>query len=184
MTRRWLERGDPMLASTFGCAAELGDMGPGAEMPLLGLKWSLDERVADGTNAGFLRKDALLAVVILTDQDDCSRLDDNFIIDGSKSTCFDPADPNIIPLGDYLAFLDGLKGGRDRWAAAVLGGPPPDDCTSAFGFAAPAVRLKDFVTQAGGHSTFGSICSGDLAQPLKDALDAFDKACRELPPIQ
>lgn len=140
MTRRWLERNDANLSTTFLCAASLGSSGPGAEMPLLGLEWSLNRRVDDGTNVGFLRADALLAVVMITDQDDCSREDNNFVIDGLAPSCFDDGDPGIIPLATYLDSLDGLKGSRQRWASAVIAGPGPGSCTSNFGDAAEAVR--------------------------------------------
>jgi hypothetical protein len=61
------------LADTFSCIAPVGASGCGFEAPLLAL-----QRALDGTrpeNAGFLRPDADLAVVILTDEDDCSAAD-------------------------------------------------------------------------------------------------------------
>ena len=80
MGRRWLERGDSDVAGTFACNAQVGTMGPGMEMPLYALELALADRIADGTNDGFLREDALLALVILTDEDDCSRRDDGFSV--------------------------------------------------------------------------------------------------------
>jgi len=182
MTRRWIERGDPNVADTFACAADLGTAGPGAEMPLLGLEWALNRRTADGTNAGFLREDALLAVVMLSDQDDCSREDNGFVIDGD--TCYDPADSNIISLDYYLGFLDDLKQGRGRWATAVMAGPGPGSCSSSFGTAIEAVRLKEFADKTGANAEFSSICDGDLTQALADALDTFAAACETFPPVQ
>ena len=93
--RAWLERTDGNLVSAFECRANVGTGGPGAEMPFLGLEWSLSAEAAS-TNAGFVREDALLAVVMITDQDDCSRLDDGFVIDGLQPSCFDPNDSNSI----------------------------------------------------------------------------------------
>ena len=49
---------------------------------------------ADGPNAGFLRPDALLGVVIMTDEDDCSRTDNNFQI--TDDSCEKVAQ---VPLG-------------------------------------------------------------------------------------
>ncbi|MBT8495720.1 MAG: hypothetical protein KJO07_21910 [Deltaproteobacteria bacterium] len=184
MSRPWIERGDSDVVGTFECAANVGTYGPGAEMPLLGLEWALNRRVQDGTNAGFLRDDALLAVVMVSDQDDCSREDDGFTIDGTQPTCFDPNDSNIISLDTYLGFLDGLKGGRGRWATAVMAGPGPGSCESSFGTAAEAVRLGDFVDQTGQNGRFSSICDGDLTTALEDALDTFAAACEAFPPVQ
>jgi hypothetical protein len=184
MTRRWIEKADSDVAGTFSCVANVGVGGPGAEMPLLGLEWSLNRRMADGTNDGFLRDDALLAIVMITDQDDCSRDDDGFTIDGSQPSCFDPADSNIIPLGNYLDFLDDLKGGRGRWATAVIAGTGPGSCSSSFGQAAEAVRMIDFVGQVGTNSILSSVCDGDLASALDDALDTFEAACNAFPPVE
>lgn len=40
MTRRWLERGDANISSTFACAAQVGTGGPSLEMPLLSMDCS------------------------------------------------------------------------------------------------------------------------------------------------
>jgi len=183
LDRQWIEKADGNVASTFACRADVGTGGPGAEMPLLGLEWSLGRRVEDGTNAGFLREDALLAVVMITDQDDCSREDDGFTIDGSRPSCYAPNDTGILPLSHYLDVLDTVKGGRGRWASAVIAGPGPGSCTSSFGEAAEAERMIDFVNQAGENSRLSSICSGDLTSALGQALDTFEAACNSFPPI-
>jgi hypothetical protein len=58
------------LATALPCIAELGTGGCGFEAPLEAMKRALDG--SNVTNAGFLRDDAYLAVIILTDEDDCS----------------------------------------------------------------------------------------------------------------
>jgi hypothetical protein len=180
MTRRWIERTDANVATTFKCAAAVGTGGPSIEMPLYALKLAFDDRVRDGTNAGFLRDDALLAVVILTDEDDCSRADNNF--DVANDACDSNTIPQIIPVDTHIQFLDTLKKGRGRWASAVIAGPGPGTCSSSFGNAYEATRLKDFVSKTGKTATFSSICAGNLAQALKQALDTFDAACQAFPP--
>jgi hypothetical protein len=174
MTRPWIERSDADVTTTFSCVAQVGTGGPSLEMPLNAVKMALVDRVEDGQNDGFLRPDALLAVVILTDENDCSREDDNFNIE--NDSC-EPAGPNIQPVSKYLDLLDGIKGDRGRWAAAVIAGPGPSTCASAFGEAAPAFRLKSFVDDAGDQAIFSSICAGDLTLALKDALGKFTAAC-------
>jgi hypothetical protein len=173
INRRWLERSDPSMADKFACRAKVGINGPSFEMPMLTTMMSLKERTADGTNAGFLRDDALLAVVMITDEDDCSRRDDNF--DSADTNC------GVMPQ-ELVAFFDNLKGARNRWAAAVVAGPGPGTCMSDFGNAAEASRLKEFVTQANTGSAvpgavFSSICDGDMAASLGQALSTFQAAC-------
>jgi hypothetical protein len=174
MTKSWIDWSDNDPSSEFACAAHVGTSGPSLEMPLNGVKMALTDRMDDGTNVGFLRDDALLALVILTDEDDCSREDDNFAI--ASDSC-DPSPPEVQPLTKYLDLLDTIKQARGRWAAAVIAGPGPSDCSSAFGQAGNAKRLHSFVDQAGDQAIFSSICAGDLTQALNDALGKFTAAC-------
>ncbi len=61
------------LADTLACIGQTGASGCGFESPMLAILRALDATNPD--NAGFLRPDADLAIVILTDEDDCSAID-------------------------------------------------------------------------------------------------------------
>jgi hypothetical protein len=63
--------GLPKLPELFQCMAFLGDNGCGYEHSLLSLYFALDGKT-NPENAGFLRDDAYLGVVMLSDEDDCS----------------------------------------------------------------------------------------------------------------
>ena len=182
--RRWLQRTDPSAANIFSCVAQVGTDGPSLEMPLYALELAFNERVKDGTNAGFLREDALLAVVILTDEDDCSRKDNNFT--NSPDVNGDSAcqEPSVDKVSEYAAFLDTLKTVHGRWAVSVIADPGPGECKSSFGEAAEAKRLKSFVELAAPAGKMSSICAGDLTGALKEALANFNAACEALPPIK
>lgn len=179
MSRPWIERNDGNLDTAFPCVARVGTNGPSYEMPLLAMEWALHERVSDGANDGFLREDALLAVIVLTDEDDCSRSDNDFVVPFFGDAC-DPE--NLVDVSHYVSVLDALKGERGRWATAVIAGPTP--CSSSLGEADEAVRLKDFVAQTGENAVFSSICEGDLASALGDAIATFDAACQAFPPVE
>jgi hypothetical protein len=58
------------LAAAFSCIANLGTGGCGYEHQLQAVRLALSD--LNPENAGFLRPDAHLAIVILTDEDDCS----------------------------------------------------------------------------------------------------------------
>ena len=183
----FLSRSDDDVAGKFSCVANVGTSGPSVEMPLLMTQWAVADRVSDGTNAGFLRDDALLAVVILTDEDDCSRTDDPIVEDitvdasGTPSSAADACNydnPALVPIENVVATLDAVKGERRRWATAVIAGPGPGKCSSSFGDAIEAVRLKEFVGTVGDNAVFSSICEGDLASALREALDTFETACQ------
>ncbi len=171
--KRWLERSE--AAASFPCRAQVGTGGPGDEMPLECMRLALTDRMADGTNAGFLRDDALLAVVILTDEDDCSfkatQLNEGFgdLCEGSGAEA-----PEA-----YALTLDVIKGERARWATAVIAGKT--SCQSTFGAAAEAKRLGRFVTATGKNAVFSSICEGDLSKALEEAIAKFGEACRSFP---
>ncbi len=178
MTKRWIDRGDSTVASTFSCVANVGTTGPGLEMPLYATQLALRDRIADGTNAGFLREDALLAIVILTDEDDCSRTDNGFSI---LTDACGANNGDYMPVVETVDFLDTLVGSRGRWATAVIAGPSA--CTSSFGDATHAENLQQFVSITGENAVFSSICSGDLTTALAEALDTFDAACQGFDPI-
>jgi len=81
------------LDEAMACLSLRGLRGCGFEQPLKALKWALDD---NDFNNGFLRDDADLAVVFLTDEDDCSVHD---------SGIFDPAQDDIgSDLGNLTSF--------------------------------------------------------------------------------
>jgi hypothetical protein len=178
MPRPWIEKTDPSPATLFSCAAALGTDGPSDEMPLASMRDAFEDRIADGTNAGFLRSDALLAVVILTDENDCS-YEQSVTLGFAESLC----DSQMEPVANYVQFLDTLTGSRQKWATAVIAGAGPGACSSGLGDADEATRLIDFVNQTGTNAVISSICEGDLAIGLREAVATFNSACETFPPI-
>lgn len=171
----WLERTDAEIASFFSCRAQVGTLGSNVERPLEAAKLSVTARLDDGSNmlggtTSFIREDALLAFVILTDEDEGSA-------NGGEVT---PAPLKEAAL--YTADFDKVKIFRGRWAAAVIAGDR--GCESPLGKAADAVRLKQFITTTGKNGVFHSICDGDLTQGLQAALKTFTDACKEFPGVK
>jgi hypothetical protein len=83
------------ISDAFSCIAALGDQGCGFEGQLKSVRWALDPLNADlvPDNAGFLRNDALLAVILITNEDDCSIPDDSDLVDPTQSRMSDPYGP-------------------------------------------------------------------------------------------
>ncbi len=80
--------------AAFSCIAQLGIGGCGFEQPLLAIKQALDPAVY--TNPGFLRSDSFLAIVVISDEDDCSAVD---------PVLFDPTSQGMTdPLGPLSSF--------------------------------------------------------------------------------
>ncbi len=84
---------DGDISAAFGCIAALGQTGCGFEGQLKSVRWALDPANTPDANVGFLRPDATLAVVLITNEDDCSVPDDSDLIDPSQTLMSDPLGP-------------------------------------------------------------------------------------------
>jgi len=164
----WIDGPAPDMSTKFSCLAENpipsgGGTDCGAEMPLEVVN-QFSQKCAEGeVNDGFYRKDeeSLLVIVLLTDEDEDSA---------------SPATPAIAK-----AALDELAGGEDRYVVVAIAGP--DECTSEFGEAIEAVKVKEFIDLVP-NGFFGDICEGDLWPSLQEALELMTVACEELPDIE
>jgi hypothetical protein len=92
------------LAETFACIAQVGPDGCGFEQHLLAIARALDGSVPE--NAGFLRKDAFLAIVILSDEDDCSAREPGLM--------FGPDSPAMGPFSDWRCAEHGWTCGGQK----------------------------------------------------------------------
>jgi len=87
------------LDDVFGCIAPLGTNGCGFEQPLEAMRRALGGGVPE--NAGFLRADAALMVVIVSDEDDCS---------ASDPAMYDPSgEVTFGPLASFRCFEFGVR---------------------------------------------------------------------------
>jgi hypothetical protein len=87
---------DPIekVKQAFQCIAEVGTGGCGFEAQIEAARRALDPKL--NRNPGFVRKDAYLAIVFITDEDDCS---------AQKPQLFDPNQNQInTPLGPLTSF--------------------------------------------------------------------------------
>jgi hypothetical protein len=139
------------LEAVFGQMASLGGGGCGFEQPLHAMRAALSGNAA---NAGFLRPSASLAVIVLTDEDDCSLLDprmlgpdspalgplqsfrcfqfgvecapDDPMTPGAKTSCHArAASPFVEDVAPFKTFLTGLKVDPRELMFGVLGGKAP-----------------------------------------------------------
>jgi hypothetical protein len=136
------------LDTTFSCMAAVGSGGCGFEAPLEAMKRALDGTYSQ--NAGFLWPSALLAVVILTDEDDASVRDpalfglpgtmDDFRAQplyaygcdqpisasgpGTYKDCHARTDSYLADPESYVQFLATIKDPAQT-VIAVIASPPP-----------------------------------------------------------
>lgn len=170
----WFSRDTENADELFTCVSDIGINGPVVEMPLEAIRLSIGAQYNNGSTSDFYREDALLGIVILTDEDDCSKKESVI----STSTCND-----TFPTEAYVASLDQFKTSRAKWAVAVVAGEI-SGCESQWGRADPTPRLNQFAQQTGENAVQSSICDQDLSIGLNAALDTFDVACENFPGVE
>jgi len=174
--RRWLDADDPQLGAQFECAAKVGGYGHYDEQQAGAIVAALDPSTlaAGGCNEGFLRDDAVLVFVLITDEEDGLQADA-----GSEG---EPADW-------YQAVVD-AKGG-DPTAVVALGligdtGEPGGLCMPVSpGWddgAQNAPRLREFISAFGARGLEGSVCSPDYTSFFDQAVGLIDQACDDFVP--
>ncbi|NMC69294.1 MAG: hypothetical protein GYA57_04390 [Myxococcales bacterium] len=115
-------------AHEFECIATLGTNGCGFEQPLGAMREALTVHMAPGgADAAFLRADARLAVVVVSNENDCST-EDSSVFDPAGSTplatrCVDLAD-RLTPVRRFVTALQEAKPSGVFAAAFVVGVPP------------------------------------------------------------
>jgi hypothetical protein len=134
------------VAQVFSCMALLGASGCGFEHQFYAIQRALEkgETANDPTNGGFLRPDATLAIIMLTNEDDCSAPGSDLFNPGQTS--------NTDPLGglqtgyrcvEYGYLCDGAPPPR----TLAMSPQPLGNCVSAEdrGRLIPVKAMADFV---------------------------------------
>jgi hypothetical protein len=150
--------GDPALpeiekmANDFGCIATLGNEGCGFEQQLEAVLKALGYHAKDppdgsGENSGFLRTDTILAVLVITDEEDCSvdvtNPDNLRIFDESLTDTMGVMNlrcmlhPEMVyPIGRYVEGFAGLRDDPQNFVMGLIVGVPKSvDAPACTGFA-------------------------------------------------
>lgn len=109
------------LAETFSCIAELGTTGCGFEQPLESMRRALNG--SNAQNNGFIRDDAFLAVIIISDEDDCSAEQVSMF---DSDPALDTVDSTLGPLTSFRCFEFGVECTPDTPRSAG----PRQDCAT------------------------------------------------------
>jgi hypothetical protein len=137
----------PNLKNQFLANVNMGETGSDLERGIDGLRRALTAPLIDGANTGFLRTDAVLAIVFVTNEDDKSS--------GS--------------IAEVIAALDAIKPpfpyGARGWIANLIGVlDVGTDCSTSASYTEPGDRYLALVDRSGG--TGASICSNNMSQAL------------------
>jgi hypothetical protein len=177
---RILDATSTTLVADFNANAKVGTGGAGKEQGFRAARLALTDRVADGTNAGFLRPGARLALVIVSDEDDCSdpasppAVVYGRVGGGIQERCHSDADQALLPkVSDYLDFLGTPLAGEVRpVVVAVIAGvdaqkrPVNPACNTVNG-GYPAFRYRAFVDGLGPQALIDDVCLQDFSPTLE-----------------
>lgn len=161
----------PDLTLTFMSAIVAGINGSGDERAFQSFKAALDST----DNAGFLREDSFLAIVIVSDEDD-------FSWNGPGGLGQNYNSPSLHTTQSYVDYLDTLTSSteaRRRYAVHSISIPDAPcrdhlNTNTAFGGRLIGQRYQEIATATGGIT--GDLCGGLIGRPpFETALDAISE---------
>ena len=170
----------PNLAAEFSCVTDFsatgymsmpdmclddGAFGDDDEQPGLTAARAVSDPAVSGPNAGFLRDDALLFIVAITDEDE-------EVVDAAS----------VQEIYDTIVAAKGGDVGR----VVYLGIAGDSACDGPYGTAIDATQSKAltalFADQ--GRGMFWDLCQGDLPTAFETAISTIvDSACQQFPPV-
>lgn len=162
--KRYMVDGQPDLSGTFQCLAKVGTDGDGSERPMEAMITAVTALNGVGDcNEGFLRKDALLVVTYITDEEDEGKSNGN-------------------PVG-WNAGLVAAKYGAEKniVVLGLIGDPDQPNPVCPEGQAAASPRLREFA-ESFTYGSWGSICSPDYAPFFDASVSVIDTACNQFEP--
>jgi hypothetical protein len=163
------------LVADFTSNAFVGVCGSGKEQGLEAARLALQASSPGGANAGFLRTGARLAVIILSDDDDCS---DPL----HTGTSREPTACTSYAVQNYVDYFNGPIDGETRplVLGLVIAVDPttlqPAACIEPSGNAAehPALRYRAFADQFGSNVYVDSICKTNFHDTLVQIASLID----------
>jgi len=156
------------LPTKFPCMARVGSTGSPIEQPVSAAIAAVsDAKAAPGAcNDGFLRDDAILVLVVLTD-------------DPPYDPDFDDAHPGTDTSGWYQAIVDAKNGNPE--AMVVIGFIPWTNLSCVvFGIESP--NLIGFVDSFGDQGVKASICEPDFGPIFAQTIETIVTTCENFDP--
>jgi len=169
------------LGQKFACAGQVGTGGDGNEQPMQTMQQALSPAMnAPGAcNDGFIREDALLVIVVITDEEDDHEVQACMQLPQSGS----PGEPN-----NWFAGVVAAKGGIESniVVLALIGPvqnpcPALDKCNGGITGAEVAARVDQFAKMFT-YGSVGQICAPSYKQFFSDAISVIDSACENFMP--
>jgi hypothetical protein len=159
------------LGQKFACAGLVGDTGNGDEHQVQGATTAIntDLNAPGACNEGFIRDDALLVLVIITDEDDGHPLVSEY---GS------PGEPI-----DWFGTVVGIKSDIEENVVvlSLLWGMPNNVCAPPEIGEHEGIRIREF-TDMFTYGFIGDSCAPDYSPFFEEAIAVIDDACDNFTP--
>jgi hypothetical protein len=145
----------PNYVTEFQDRVQVGIDGSDMEMGLEAAYEALTEPLVSGPNAGFLRADSVLSIIVLSDENDCS--DRGALPAGADQyDCYELANL-LVPPADYVEGFRELKDESDNvFLSAIVGPDVVENCPDS----TPGTRYLKVADNTGGIR--GNICDQDF----------------------
>jgi len=153
------------------CNIQQGRNGDPFQQSLQKIQTVLDD--SNLVNQGFLRKEARLLVLVVSNEDDCSHGGTLTNASQARQECLDKK-AGLKSLDDYAERYRGAKSTPEGIAFVAVSGPPVDGdrdevrpvCSSRLGSAYGAERLAAMTSLLGDQGLFTSLCVEDFGPLL------------------
>jgi len=177
--RRFMDQTEPALGVPFSCAARPGSGGNDDEKVMRSLLDAVSpaKQAPGACNEGFLRDDALLVVVIITDEDDVPEPFGCDPDDFFNNPC-DSEGSGGTPQ-EWFDEMVAAKGGvaENVVVLALIGPGPSNSCGAVVNS-----KVLGFARRFGANGFTGDICASDYGAFFAEALPVVDAACENFVP--
>jgi hypothetical protein len=155
----------------FGCTAMVGASGHSDEHPMEAMTTAVSPALVNGCNEGFFRDDAVLVIVMITDEED------DYYVDLWGTEIGSPGDP-----GTWFDAISASKQGNEESIVVLsLVNPIENECVqdgNAWEYTARLVEFTEMFT----YGFVGDICAPNYDEYFVEALAVIDEACDEFVP--
>lgn len=145
----------------FQNLVRVGTDGSDKEKGLSAALMALTEPMISDANFGFLREEAILSIIFVSDENDCS--DDDALSQEESVACYEQQE-RLIPIVDFIREFRGIKGpgGARVIASGIVGPQVADGCDGSW----PGHRYTALAEGLGGQ--VGNICEDDYSALMYD----------------
>jgi hypothetical protein len=156
----YLTRDDDEYIAAFQERIQVGIQGSDREKGLDAAITALTEPIVSSSNAGFLRDGAVLSIIFVSDENDCT---DRGALDGydEATACYEYSD-DLVPIYDLIEEYDAIKPDDDRTLISAIVGP---EITENCGGAVPGFRYQTMADAFGGIT--GNICQSSFSDIME-----------------